>query len=222
MSVAIIDLLTKVYQYAPSCAEAAAVDAYRAAAITFCERTRLWRADLTCVATTNPVPVVAYTASPLANKITLPADAELFEFGPMLVDGRKVDPGSIAEIDEKYPTWRTDTSTGTPSYFTQKQDDEIQFVPSFDTTATAAIKANVILKPTETAETIPSAIAAKYRTALAHGALGIVLSLPGQAFTNPSLAMYFTGKFEAELDHLFTKNTKGQQRARIRSKSNPF
>lgn len=222
MSENIIDLLTKVYQYAPSCAEAAAVDAYRTAAIAFCERTRLWRADLTCVATTNPVPVVPYTASPLANKITLPADAELFEFGPMLIDGRKVDPATIAEVDDFYPNWRTDTSTGTPSLFTQKQDDEIHFVPSFNTVATAAIKANVILKPTESASTIPSAIAAKYRAELAHGALAIVLSLPGQSFTNPNLALYFQSQFDAELDRLFTRSTKGQQHAPLRSKSKWF
>ena len=62
----------------------------------------------------------------------------------------------------------------------------------------------------------------QFPRALADGALGSLLLLPNQPFTNPQLGVVFANKFQAVLDRNFAFNMRGQQRASKRTKPNYF
>lgn len=210
--------LPKVLQYAPGCAEPAAFDAIRSAAIEFCERTNLWRTTLTCEAAANPVAIVPYDATPDADKLTLPADAVLHSIALVLFEGRELRPATTDDLDEHYHDWRTATDTGAPQYVTQLVQDELRLYPF----AAGEIRATVRLKPTQDADTLPDFLADRYRDTIQAGALAKILLLPGQPFTNPDLAVFFAAKFQTDLDRLFNAEARGQQRAPVRTRPQYF
>lgn len=212
--------LPKVMQVAAGAPEPLIIDALRAAAIEFCERTRLWRDELTCDADTNPVQVVPHDVTPDANKLTLPADSELFQVDRIFFDDRELDPKDVPWLDDKYPLWRTGADdTGVPQYVTQLELDTLFLVPSF---TTGEVRAFLWLKPTEGAATLPDFLAAKYREVIAWGALGRLLAIDKQPFSNPNLAVYYADKFNSKLSELSSAGSKGQQRAPLRVKPHYF
>lgn len=217
MTVSIDLFLPKVLQVAANCPEPTAFDAIRAAAMEFCERTRRWHATLTCAADTNPVQIVAYDATPDANELTLPQDAQVYEVRYVSFDGREMTKKTPADLDEDYNDWRTSTDAGTPRYVTQLALNELQFFPSFDTGDVSAV---IVLKPTEDATTLPDFMAAEHREVIAWGALSRLLAMPKQPFSDPNLAVYYGDLFNTKLGSLAIKQAKGQQGAPLRVK--PF
>lgn len=214
------DFMPKILQRLPNVAEPAAFDALREAAREFCQRTRSWRVDLSCEADTNPIAVVPFSDTPNDNELTLPEGAELVDLDILFFDGIKVDPKTAQWLDEKYPAWRTDDAeNGVPRYVTQLAMNEFQLVPGFEE---GDVKAYVWLKPTTSCAEFPDFLFGHHYETIAMGAIGILMALPNQPFTNPDLAMYYSGRFEQAIGSVSAKQWKGQQRAALRVKPNYF
>jgi hypothetical protein len=61
-----------------------------------------------------------------------------------------------------------------------------------------------------------------YSECIGWGALGRILTIPGQSYSNPNLAAYYTTRFLEKIDTLSRKGTTGQQNAIKRIKSSFF
>ncbi len=204
---ALDDFLTKVRPWAPGVPDPVAYDAIRSAAIEFCERTRLWRYEDTYdIAAADDGEVFAPVGSVLH-------DIEAIEF-----DGRKLTPIATVDLDEKVPRWRTDPVPGLPEWYTQVEQNLIRIVPPQDGQLYVCVR----LKPDATTTELPEFIAREYREVIGWGALGRLLMIPGQSFSNPDMAQYYKALFEQKIDRLSTKGTTGQQNAPKRTKPRYF
>ena len=201
-------LLPEVRPWAPGVPDQTAYKALRGAAIEFCERTRLWKYE-------NTVAVLA--TDPATSTIQLPIEAAVHDIEVALFSGVELTPKAPRDLDEWMPGWRTgDLSTGQPRYITQIEQNKITLVPA--TYADGSLYLCLRLKPSQNAMTLPDFMA-DYAECLGWGALGRLLTVPGQSYSNPDLAAFYTTRFISKLDSLSLKGSLGQQNATKRSKS---
>lgn len=193
-------VLPHVMPYANGCGEPVAIHHIRQAAISLCQRTKLWRheSSVTVTAAGN-------------DALVAPVDAEIYEIEGAYYSGRYIDPISRAELKEKYSNWR-DWTPGDPQFITQAMPDSIRLVPSFD----GVVVVDLFLQSSEQAETLPDFMS-KYARVLGWGALAEILLLPNKPFSNPELAMLNQNRFADKLDSLSTQFVRGQQRAPART-----
>lgn len=198
------DLFSRILPRAKNCPEPVASAGIRAAAIEFCERTRLWRdSDKITLTEAN------------CNVIAVPYGAVLHEIESARFNGLPLEPVSLSWLDDEIVDWRNKTASA-GKWITQTEPDTLAVIPACDGT----LDLSLILKPSNEAETLPDFMINAHARALSDGALAEILTIPGQPFYNPDLAMFHSNRFRAELDRLFNASIKGQQRATTRTK--PF
>lgn len=180
-------------------------DAVRQAIVELCMRSRVWRHELTGIAvgtTELSVPV--------------PTDTQLYEFESVRFDGDRLCPTLYSTLDDMWPDWRTDT--GQPKYFTQRIPGLIMTVPK----QAGTLDMTIFLRPSEQALTVPDFFLLNYAKIISYGALGKILAIPGQPFSNPDLAAFNINQFEMQLDMLSSASERGQQAAYRKTRSSFF
>lgn len=198
--------LPRIMPYVPGCPEPTAMAGIIRAAQLFCERTRLWRAE------------DQFNVTPDSYNIACaPAGADLYEVEHASLDGNTLRPTSIGDLDYQRDGWRSEES-GVAQWFTQTELGSVTLVPP----TTGSLKLSMFLRPSEDAEQLPDFLAQLYRQEIADGALAEILMTPGQSFTDPSRAGFYAQRFEARLLELCSKNIKGQQRAKLRTRPQFF
>ena len=200
--------LSSIRPWAPGVPDPTAYKAIRNAAIEFCERTRLWKYE----------DAFDVTEADCDSGIFTPSGTQLHDIEIVLFDGRELSPQATRDLDRLLPKWRTDGLTGVPSYYTQIDQNSLRILPASEGSLYLCLR----LKPALDATDIPDFIANEYREVIAWGALGRILTIPGQSYSNPDLGTFYAQKFTERLDRLSTKGTTGQQRAPKRSRGRFF
>lgn len=205
------DFLPKILPFAPGCPEPTAFEHLLNAARDFCEETKLWRFDDTFQLGDDP------------NIVCTPQGAVIHQFERCDYNGRKIDPKSLDWLDDHYPRWRSDDETweGEPQWFTQVCPDTVRVVPAPCETG-GGIHVWLRLKPSEDADQLPDFLFKQHGTLLSWGALGSILMLPNQTFSDPNRAAFFQAKFDQGLGRKSKLQSTGQQRAPIRTKATFF
>lgn len=200
------ELLHLLLPHVPGCPEPLAVSGLRQAATSFCDRTRLWRD--TSTQTVGPHQDVA-----------VPYGAQLRTVISARFNGRLIPAVTTSELDRLYPhqDWR-ELEGVEPDYLTQAAGNRLQLVPAGSGTLTLALE----LLPSIDADELPAFLVDRYHSVLIDGALGCVLQVPGQPFTNPELAMMYEGRFHRALDRHATDAQRGRMNAPLRTKSQLF
>jgi hypothetical protein len=199
--------LPSIMPYAPGCPEPTARAAIITAARMFCERTRLWRDN------------DQFTVTPTScNVVCAPVGGELFEIEHASLDGRPLEPISIGDLDRNMPDWRTRTEAEGARWITQVEMGSVLVVPR----TTGTLSLSVFLKPAEDADQLPDFLAQHYRRIIADGALAEILMTPGQPFTAPDRAQFYSMRFESRLGGLVAQSITGQQRAKLRTRPQYF
>lgn len=194
------DLLPQVLPYAPGCAEPTAIQHLRDAAERLCMRTRCWRHIDTFK-----------TQGSEHEILCVPSYADLFEIEWARFNDRELEPKTPAG-DMLFH------DCGDPRYITQVNPTCVSIEPN----AVGELTISMFLKPSLTADVLPSFMFSEFARALGDGALSTLLLIPNQPFTNPQMAAVFEGKFQNVLDRNFAYNLRGQQRARKRTNPNYF
>ncbi|CAB4134871.1 hypothetical protein UFOVP275_27 [uncultured Caudovirales phage] len=208
MSITIDSFLPEVRPWAPGVPDATAFKAIRGAAIEFCERTKLWKYE-----STTPV----LSTDPATSAISTPTDSSVFDIEVSLFDNKELVPKAPRDLDAIFEGWRTGAiGTGAPLYITQIEQNKMTMVPQ--SYADGSLYLCLRLKPSQTALTMPDFLK-DYSECIGWGALGRILTVPGQSYSNPELATYYTGRFLVKLDALSRKGTTGQQNAVKRTKA---
>jgi len=192
--------LPKIMPYAPTCPEPSAFACIIKAAQEFCERTRLWRDE------------DQFTVTPTSCNFVCAQDgADMYEIEHASLDGNPLEPISLSDLNRKYPRWR-EFEAGQGQWITQIERGSVMVVPK----CTGTLRLSTFLKPSEEADQLPDFIAKDYSQCIADGALAEILMLPGQPFTDPNRAQFYSLRFEAKLSALTNSTIKGQQRAPTR------
>lgn len=201
--------LTEVRPSAPGVPDPVAFKAIRSAAIEFCERTRLWKYE-------DDYDVTAEDCG----EIFTPNGSVLHDVEIMMFDGRELLPKTSRDLDAIMPRWRlgNDETSGLSMYFTQIEQNSFRIVPANDGHINLCLR----LKPSPTTMELPDFLANEYKEIIGWGALGRILTIPGQSYSSPDLATYYRGLFIEKIDRLSTKSTTGQQNAPKRSRSRFF
>lgn len=195
--------------WAPGVPDPTAYKAIRLAAIEFCERTRLWKYE----------DEFSVSIEDCDSGVCTPSGSVLHDIEVVLFDGQELSPIGTRDLDGKLPGWRTgELGAGTPRYYTQIDQSTLRLVPALAGSVYMCLR----LKPTQDATSLPDFIAREYTEVIAWGALGRLLTIPGQSYSNPDLAQYYSAKFIDKLDRLNTKGTSGQMNARTRTKASFF
>lgn len=198
--------IPSILPYAPGCAEPTAFAAIIKAAQDFCERTRLWRDEDTFSITPSS-----------CNVVCAPEGADLFEIEHALLDGSPLTAISLADLNHNVPRWR-ELDTGQGHWITQIEHGSVVIVPR----CRGSLSLSTFLRPSDDADGLPDFLPRLYKKCIADGALAEILMLPGQPFTDPSRAQYYSMRFEAKLSELSNRTIKGQQRAPTRVRPHYF
>lgn len=196
--------LTSIMPYAPGCAAPTAYLAIRQAATEFCERTRLWRHEDDFDVTEAD-----------AESISTPYGSVLLDIERVFFNGCQLEPRTVTWLDENVRNWRAGGAEGDPKYLTQIELNTIRLVPG----KAGTVSLSVWLKPSQDCMDLPDFLSDQYREVIAHGALGRILMMPSQPFTNGDLGAGFMASFENKLTGLTGKGITGQQRARVRTRA---
>lgn len=200
------DFLPNIRLYAPGVADPTAYFAIRQAAIEFCERTRTWRFNDEFNVTADE-----------AEGLLAPANSVVLDIDGVWFNGQKLTAKTPNQLDKLLPTWRSgaDKSESKPLYVTQTELNTIQIVPF----QAGKVKLSLFLKPAQDADELPDFLADQHRETIAWGALGRILLIPNQSFTNPEMGAAFGQMFQQKLDGKSTLGFTGQQRAPVRTRA---
>lgn len=203
------DFLSYIRPWAPGVADPTAYKSIRLAAIEFCERTRLWKYEDT----------FSVTVDDCNSGIFTPNGSVLHDIEVVLFNGHELRPVAARDLDRLEECWRTgELGTGLPKYFTQIEQSTLRIVPAQEGELYLCLR----LKPSKDTNDLPDFIASEYMEVISWGALGRLLTVPGQSFTNTDLAAYYSAKFEQKIDRLSTKGVTGQMNAPKRSRARFF
>jgi hypothetical protein len=198
-------LLHHVMTEAPACPEPRAIRALRGAANEFCERTRLWKENIEVTVTVSEDEVLAPVSS----------DALIYEIRAAQIDTTELKPKTAEWLDTEYPGWSFDETEGSANYITQIHPNIIKLYPR----VAGTLKARLILRPAETATTLPDFLIDMHGERIGKGAAGKLLMSTNTTYANPQAGGAFTKTFEGWLDTLAYESAKGQQGGRLRSRS---
>lgn len=197
--------LPSIMPYAPGCPEPVAFAKIVWAARELCRRSRAWRG------------CDSFEVTDGCKVVCVPEGAELLEIETARWDEIPLEPIAFADLEREHQRWRTDD--GNPKYITQANMNSVALAPAGQS---GTLHLSLYLTPAEGAEQLPDFLAAHYRSTIADGALGEILMLPMQSFTDPERAVFYAQRFASKLDQLSTRNIKGQQRAPARTRPQYF
>ena len=202
------EFLPLIMPHCPQCPDFLAEQQARFAAIRFCERSRAWRHITT-------VDMISEVGTPVA-----PDTAAIHEIEFAKWNGKSLTPVQFSTIDSG--------KSGIPEYITQVAPNEVTISP-FEP---GELEISLFLKPLTASEygtadpsdplfdrynVVPEFFIKIHGHTIAAGALGEILSIPDEPWTDHREAQRYRMEFETRCDTAFRWNMRGQQRAPIRT-----
>ena len=206
------DFLPEVLIFSPNCPEPLALKSIREAARDLCHNARLWRdsstmrlsaPDYVGIATTTDAEIV---------------DIEMAEaFNEDDQGGHRLDPVTMAWLNDNKPGWTDAEDSGGASYVFQLNPNTVSVFPR----QAGTLRLKMVLQPSLVAEVMPDWLFDLHRTVIGRGAASKVLTTPGEG-SNPQLGAAMWAEFVGKTASLRTEFTKGQQGARLRTTAKWF
>lgn len=168
--------------YVVGCPEPLAQQALLDSAIEFCHR------SLVVTAMLDPVTIVAGTST---YELDLPAQTAVEQVLDVWRDGTRIEPSPYETTTNLYRT------PATPQYYYGQDIDEVfnlSLLPSPDTTIANGLRVRVALRPTRSATKVHDILYDRFAEGIVAGALGILMTVADEPFTNPTAAAAQTVK----------------------------
>ncbi len=180
--------LPRLLVFTPACSDPLAMQALLDSAIEFCEKTGVLSARI------DPVYLVTSAAeyeieSPVANTevfLATKAQVDGSDVETVMADARPLGDLRVARPDKVYVVLNSDCS----STFALNTMPDMNY----------QLTAEVLLRPTRTATSLPDVLFTRWVDALISGALARLYMIPNQAFSSPVLAQYYETR-AAKLRH---------------------
>ena len=106
--------------------------------------------------------------------------------------------------------------TGDPEFIEQTASNQIRLIPA--PKADATLRVTVILTPSLTSASLPSALD-QWREGIRHGAIARLVSIPDQPWSNAQTASTSSGLYAAAVRDAQTKSTLGNRKVTLRVQS---
>lgn len=174
----------------------------RDAAIEFCDRSWYWRQDLTPINTLAGTST--YTVAP-------PVDSVISEILTVKHNDIPLKPSIEADLDASNPKWRTEQAEQAERW-TATARDSVTLYAAPSVSATGTIKIKAVLKPSQTATTLPNSLYDNYLNAIAAKAKSLLMAMPGETWSNPERSDYYQAIFEKGVSDAKVSAIKGYNR----------
>lgn len=200
---AITDFLPRARPELAGCVDAIIVNYLRDSMIDFCDKSWYWQDTL---ATVNTVAGTALYVIPA------PTDALIADIITVRHNDIQVSPSTEAGLDEMIPSWRTQTGEQAVAWIASERN-KVTLYPT--PTAAGTLKVKAVLKPSQTATTVPQQIFDHYLEAIAAGAKWRLMAMPEREWSNPQLALYYRDVFMRGISDAKMSAIRGHNRAVI-------
>ncbi len=184
----------------------------RQAAIDFCARTWFWQVDLA---------LVDSIAGQAEYSFVQPTDGIVHKIIHARFSGQKMPDINVDQLEEIYQNWESQ-SGAVPQYITQKSPDKYILVPKPDAVVTGAIYIKVVVKPSQTAATLPNNLMEEYKSIIIAGALARIKGEKEKPWTDVSGAKKSELIYQQAVGPAKTRAQKGFTRANRRVKAHYF
>jgi len=192
--------LPEILPQLPACSDLIAVNAVRNACIDFCTGALFWNETL------DPVTV---TDTDFPYDLEAPSGARVVSVMSVAVDGMAIPPVFLDAL-EKLPSWG-DAMAATPAVFCQPNPSQLFLYPRLDAPATMVVRA--AFAPTRSASTVDYLVYNEYLEEIAAGAMGKLMKMPGQPWSNPETGGYYSDLFEKAITDAASRVNKSFSRA---------
>lgn len=210
------DFFDWVLPHVPGCLQIVAEDAIREAAIEFCDRTMVFKRDLTIDAIAGGTGL--YDMSALL-EAQFPADGaqlEIVSIQEGSFNATPLDPATDAELKFQYGVnWAT--TTGLPRFFNMKDENTARFAPISDTALAAGFAISVAVVPSQDAAIVDAFLWTTYRKEIARGALAALMQSPKKPYTNATLSKQHAMDFANDCSTVATNKKNNYTRKPLRS-----
>lgn len=196
-TVSLKNFLPYVTPKVPACPQPIVLDAVRAAAIDFCERTLLWF---------EKQAVVAVDSLSFPYTITPPAHGAVTRVTHVFVDGIELQPKTFDVLDIS-DTW--DTETGSPKYYFLVFGSGLRVQPLPE--SSMDMRVTVAYAPTRTAEVVESFLYDIWLDAVAAGALRRLMSDIGAVWFNADGSAFYNQVYASKVHEAMIERNSGVQ-----------
>lgn len=205
--------LPQVMPYVRDCPQPIIEDAIRNAAIEFCEKTYIWKDDLAAIS------IVGGTSE---YAISVPTGAALVSVEACWYSDRLLIPKGADELARIFRLCDWRSAEGDPVYYTHTTPNSIVVVPTPQNDVADSLKIRAVLCPTRASTTVEDFIYDDYLDTIAAGARARLYAIPGQPFSDMSLALLSRREFLAGVGEAKIKANKGMTRASLRVEFQPM
>lgn len=173
----------------PGVGQDVAKNAIRNAAIDFCSRSWVWRADHADINALAGIGAYAY-APPGNTKVAVPL-AVWYSLKPL-------EPQGTYELQQRFPHWPSMVGQA-PYWFLQETLETLIVVPAPSADLAGAIKLKVALTPTRAAPSIDDAIFERYLEEIACGAKARLFAMKAKPWSDPTRAVAYYQSFDQHI-----------------------
>lgn len=187
------ELYNRILVHVPGCPEPTIEDAVRQTAIEFCRESKIWEEQLDSV----------YPVSGISRyEIGIPEESAVVSLASA-IQGK-----TAIEVGEKY--WPSINVFGLLHF---------ESIPDPDK---GPLEIRAILRPAEDSTGIPDKIGRDYATALIHGAIAELQSMPNKDWSAPNMVGYHQNIFNSRLSDARLSRATGNSESPIRVTPQPF
>lgn len=187
------------------CPEPLMLNAVRNACIEFCSDTLYWQEIL------DPADI---TAADLPYDIDCPSGTNVAQIMSMSINGAAITPKSADWLDANYPGWATSVADS-PSYYYQPDPNTFVLVPAPKTTVTVVMR--VAYMPARGAVSVAATLHQYYLEGIAAGAMSRLMGVPGQPWSNATMAEHYARMFSAAITNGVIDANKSYDRTGVRA-----
>lgn len=218
---AVVDLVTlfpDVLPEVPACPEPTALNALRMAATRLCRFAPVWQHEPAAFA------VAADQAEyDLAVVGDLPSYGKAVRvMSPILVNGgdRRIYPTLRDRLNSTVAGWEKRTGSTVETYFMHGQN-VLRVTPIPDSTCTDQLSLRLWMRPSDDAQQIDDVLL-EYRDAIADGAKFRLMSMPGQPWTQPQMAVVYGRQFNNAMRVAYAATSKDYTDASLSVQMRPW
>lgn len=195
------DFLPYVALHCTGAPEPSMLHEIRSAAMMFCERTRAWKSLQT----------VNVRAGRGEIEIPLEDEATIVTIEEALFNGDKLQPMALDALKSEWRDWIT--QSGTPTFFTQLDPDNLRLVPKPVEDFPKGLTLRIAYKPDRTANTVPDWLFQQYAEVIAAGAIGRLAGTRAFECFDPGVSQYYLQLFTSGCDRALHEADKSFTRA---------
>lgn len=195
---------------APGCPDEVAIQACKAAAAEFCERTLAWREELPAVNVSEGVSEYALVP-PQGTEIVMVLSARLENrpLAPLVPAPSELGSGEMESI------WWSGASSPTPDRYLLPRHGAIRLAPTPSRAIPGGLIVTAALKPAPSSAACPEVLAAAWLSPICHGAKARLLAMPGWAWSRPELSLHHDRQFRAGTARARSYRLKGHTAASL-------